>query len=131
LGLSAQEIEQRLVARGVAAADAAAAVASALAERARGPLEIPEESDPGQWAHRLLSALAVAVCVALAYWYGGQFSAGKTLIWTAGPLGCIWFSDALSGSAGPGRSALLRWCGWFLLLLIGGYRIVLLTAASQ
>jgi hypothetical protein len=80
LGLSGSEIEQRLVARGVASANASAAVTSALAERARGPLELPEESESGRWVHRLLSALAVAVCIALAYWYGGRFSAGKTLI---------------------------------------------------
>jgi hypothetical protein len=124
LGLSVPEIEQRLVARGLTTAAATAAVTSALEERARGPLELPEESEPGRWIHRLLSVAAACVCLALAYQYGGSFSLGKTLIWVAAPLGCVWFSEVFGGSA------ILRWCGWFVLLLIGGYRVVLLIAVS-
>jgi hypothetical protein len=125
MGQSVPEIEQRLVARGLTPAAAAAAVRSALEERARAPLDDTEEAEPGDRVHRILSALVGCVCLVLAYSFGEGLSAAKTLISILGPLACIWFPEIL------GRSPLSRWAGWFVLLLICGYRVVLLIAAPH
>jgi hypothetical protein len=124
------DIEQRLVARGLTPAAAAAAVTSVLENRVREQFEPLRHRERRQRLHRALAGAAGCACLLLGYWFGGGYSAGKTLLWLLLPLTCIWFPDAMAASAGPGRVALLRWCGWLVLLLIGGYWVVLLLISA-
>lgn len=132
LGLSVPEIEQRLVAQGLTAAAAAAVVSGVLEEGLRDRFEPIEEEDRSLRVHRALSGLIAGACLLLAYWFGGSMSAGKTLFFgILPPLGCIWFSGAMTGDADSTRAAFLRGCGWLLLLAILGFRIVLLLSISS
>ncbi len=125
LGLLVPDIEQRLVARGLTPAVAAAVVGRVLEAR------VAERSgavggERGEFLHRALSAGAGCVWLLLAYWFGEGLSVARTAIWLALPLACIWFPEVMGRSADPYRASGLRWLSWVVLLLIGGYRVVLL-----
>lgn len=130
LGLSVPEVEQRLVARGLPPVTAAAVVTSILETRVRRRFESLEQGEQRQRLHRLLSGFVGCVCLLLAYYFGGGMSAGKTLLWVLLPLACIWFPEEVAGYTGSASAALLRWCGWLVLLVIGGYRILLILVSG-
>jgi hypothetical protein len=130
VGQSVPEIEQRLVARGLTPADAAAAVSRALEGGVRDAVEPLATAERRQRVHRILAAAVGCACLLLAYQFNGGYSAGKTLLWTLMPLACISFPDAMGGAADPLRVILLRWCGWLALLAICGYRAWLLWIIS-
>jgi hypothetical protein len=127
LDLSVPEIERNLVGKGVSPAAAAAVVTSVLEERVHRQPGASEEGERVERLHRILSAVVACICILLGYWYGAGLSAGKTLLWVLLPLACIWFPDLLPSRTPKG---LIRWVGWGLLLLVGGYRILLLSMAS-
>lgn len=127
LGHDVSEVETGLLNRGLSQAAAAVVITSVLEERARGQFGPPAAEDRADLLHRALSAVVVCGCLLLAYQFGAGFSAWKTAIWVLGPLACIWF-PSLWSSRTP--ETFIRWGGWVLLLLIGAYRIVLLSVAG-
>jgi hypothetical protein len=130
VGLPVPDIEQRLVARGLAPAVAAAVVNRVLEGRVARQSEEMGGGERGEFLHRALSSAVGGVCLVLAYWFGGGLSVGRTVLWLALPLACIWFPKAIARPADPYRTAILRWVGWAVLALIGGYRVVLLLMAA-
>jgi hypothetical protein len=126
VGLSVPEIEQRLVARGLAPADAAAAVTKVLEGGVRGEFASLAAAERGQLLHRVLAAVVGCVCLGLGYWFNGGISAGRTLLWLLLPLTCVWFPSAMTASRHPARVILLRWTGWLAILAVLGYRVWLL-----
>lgn len=118
------EIEQRLVAKGLSPSLAAAAVNAILEERARASSESSGPSADALTAHRIASAVAACSCLALAYAFGGGLSAGRTTLWLLLPVACIWWAEVLADTAPP---SLIRWVAWFVVVVIGGYRLLLLS----
>lgn len=128
IGLSVPDIEQRLVARGLTPAVAAAVVTSVLEGQVGGRFESLEQGERRQLVYWVLSGVVACACLLLAYWFGGGLSVGKTALWVLMPLACIWFPDRLPLSA---NSTGVRLSAWLLLLVIGGYRIVLLLIIAS
>jgi hypothetical protein len=126
VGQSVAEIEQRLVARGLTPAAAAAAVSSALEGGVRGRFEPLGSGERRQRVHRTLAAVVACVGVLLGYFFDGGYAAGKTLLGALLPLACVWFPGAMARSTDPVRVALLRGCGWLALLGVCGFRAWLL-----
>jgi hypothetical protein len=127
LGLSVPEMEKSLIARGLTPTAAAGLVTSVLEERVRGQIRPREAGEREDSLHRILSAVVACGCLLLGYLFGGGLSASLTALWILGPLACIWFPAYLTSRTPEG---FIRWGGWVVLLLIGGYRIVLLSLAS-
>jgi len=127
LGISVPEIEKRLIAKGLTPVAATAVVNSILDAQAQERFEPLADGEGGVLLHRLLSVIVACGCIILGYKYGEGLSAGITLIWVLLPLACIWFPGYLTQRTPAG---LIRAMGWLVLLLIGGYRIVLLIVAS-
>jgi hypothetical protein len=128
IGLKVQEIEQRLVARGLSSDAATSVVTKALENR------IHEENEPRERArrrlllHRILSGLLIGAYVIIAYWNKGLgfafYAIGGLLL----PFACIWFADELGSATGfisfmrpyitfPTPPFFLRLGGWLLLLI--------------
>jgi hypothetical protein len=124
IGLSVPEIEQGLVAQGLTPSTASAAVNAALEDRLRATAAPLDAGDRALTAHRLASAFAVCVCLGLAYAFGGGESVGRTVLWLLLPVACIWWADLFASDYPP---ALIRWAAWVLLIVIGVYRVVLLS----
>ncbi len=125
VGLAVPEIEQRLIAKGLTPTEAAAVVTGVLEER----LQIgtpPHETDQGRTVARIVSLAAALVCLLLAYAFGGGPSAARSLLGVLPALACIWFPEWAALSADPDWTAAARGVGWLLLLLLAGYRIMLL-----
>jgi hypothetical protein len=123
VGLTVPEIEQQLVAKGLSPSTAAAVVNAVLDGRLRASSAPPGPGDGALAAHRVASAVAVCVCLGLAYAFGGGLSVGRTTLLLLLPVACIWWADALESEYPP---ALVRWTAWVVLLVIVGYRAVLL-----
>lgn len=130
VGHGVPEIEQRLVARGLDPATAAAAVTQVLEGGVRGEFAPLAAAEGGQFLHGALAVVVGCVCLGLAYWFNGGISAARTLLWLLGPLACVWFPNWMDGSTHPVRVLLLRWCGWLAILAILGYRVWLLWLFS-
>ncbi|MBY0459922.1 MAG: hypothetical protein K2V38_21610 [Gemmataceae bacterium] len=124
LGLSVPAIEQRLVAKGLSPRAATAAVNAALEKRLQASSVAAGPSEESLKAHRFGSAVAACLCLAMAAAFGGGMSAGKTFCWLMLPVACIWWPEVFGDATPP---ALVRWVAWGVLLLICGYRSVLLT----
>jgi hypothetical protein len=117
------DVEQGLVARGLSPVVAAAVVTSVLEGWVREQREPLGEGEWGERLHRILSVVAGCTCLLLAYWFGRGLSVGRTLLWLPWPLACIWFPEMMGRSADSGAAAIIRFSGWVVLFLIGGYRV--------
>jgi hypothetical protein len=124
LCLSVPEIERRLVAKGLPPATATAVVNAVLDARLRASSAPPDTGDQSLMVHRGASAVVACVCLGLAFAFGGGESIGRTVLWLITPLAAIWWAETMESSAPP---ALVRWVAWGVLLLIVGYRVVLLS----
>ena len=124
LGLSAPEVEQRLAAKGLAPSTATAVVNALLEGHLQASSEPSGPSAGALTAHRVASAVAVCICLGLAYAFGGGQSVGRTTLSLFLPVACIWWAGVLSSDS---PATLVRWTAWVVVLLIGGYRVVLLT----
>ncbi len=94
--------------------------------------------DKSQRAHRIASGIVFAVWIGLAFYTRGLGQAFRTAAYYLLPLSCIWFSDAMAGYTGgllgrgraiDGRShpTFLRWGGWFLLLFVPLFLLILFS----
>ena len=94
--------------------------------------------DKIQRAHRIASGIVYAVWIGLSFHTHGLGQAFRTAGHYLLPMACIWFSDAMasytvvmwvSGRFIEERSCpvLLRWGGWFLLLVVPLVRIAFFT----
>ena len=92
--------------------------------------------DKKQMIHRIASGIVYACWVLLALYSHGVGQAFKTAAYYLIPLSCIWFSDAMASYTGvlwgkgryidtPSHPAFLRWAGWFLLLFVPLFLILL------
>lgn len=92
--------------------------------------------DKSQRAHRIASGLVFAIWIGLAFYKSGLGQAFKTAGAYLLPMSCIWFSEAMAGYTGVlwGRGrpidershpTFLRWGGWFLLLFVPLFLLVL------
>jgi hypothetical protein len=122
LGMSVPDIEQRLVTKGLSPSTATAVVTAVLEGRLRESPAAPGPSEGALTAHRTASAVVACICLVLAYAFGGGPSVGRTALWLMLPVACIWWAEVLTDGSPP---TLVRWASWILLLLIGGYRVVL------
>jgi hypothetical protein len=130
IGMKVPEVEQRLVAKGLTAAqanDVVMRIVEGRVHNALAPAESQERSLPVQL---VLSVVVAAVCLALAYWFGGAMPA----VWT---LACI-----LPGLAGILLPEMMHWkwglsgagcraVGWVWLLLFGAGRVLLIAIFNQ
>lgn len=123
LGLSVPEVEQRLVAKGLSPSTAAAAVNVVLEDRVQASSAFAGPSERAVTAHRAAAAVAACLCLGLAYAFGGGLSAARTVLWLFVPVAYIWWAETLSSSP----PAAVRWTAWVVVLLVGAYRVVLLT----
>lgn len=123
IGQTVPQIEQQLVAKGVSPSAAAAIVNAVLEGRLRTSASPSGPSEGALTVHRAASAVAVCVCLGLAYAFGGGPSVGWTISWLLLPVACIWWAEGLADTAPP---SLVRWVAWFVVLVIGCYRVVLL-----
>jgi hypothetical protein len=121
--MSVPDIEQRLVGKGLPSSTAAAVVTAVLEGRLRTSQEASGASERAVTAHRAASAVAVCICLALAYAFGGGPSVGRTALSLLLPVACIWWAEVLTANSPP---TLVRWVAWVVLLLIAGYRVLLL-----
>lgn len=124
IGLSVPEVEKQLVAKGLSPSTATAVVNAVLGGRLRTASTSPIPGDGGLTAHRVASVVAVCLCLGLAYAFDGGLSVGRTILWLLLPVACIWWAEELEDNAPP---PLIRWVAWFVVLVIAGYRVVLLT----
>jgi hypothetical protein len=74
--------------------------------------------------HRIASVAAVCVCLGLAYAFGGGYSVGLTTSWLLLPVAAIWWAELMVAVSPP---TLVRWAAWVVVVLIAGYRVVLLS----
>lgn len=84
--------------------------------------------DKGQRAHRIASAVVLAIWIGLAFHKNGLEQAFKTAAYFLLPMACIWYSDVLAAYTGSMGSTsfvdershpvLLRWAGWLVLLVV-------------
>jgi hypothetical protein len=123
LGLSVPEVEQRLVAKGLAPSTATAVVNAILEGHLQATSEPSGSSEDAATAHRAASAVVACMCLGLAYAFGGGESVGRTVLWLLLPVACIWWAEVFEANS----PTLVRWTAWAVLLLIGMYRTVLLT----
>ena len=131
-GVSVPEIERRLAARGLAPEVAEAVVTNILGERVRGRQPETSEQARRQNLHRILSGIAAGGCLGLAFWFGGGSSAAIALLWLITPMTCVWFADTAwfirrYPRSAVGSGVLVRWLGWFLLVLYFLYRLELVA----
>jgi hypothetical protein len=132
-GQSVLAIQQILVARGLAPAIADAAVNTVLKLRSLEQAKSPGPDDPNGLWHRVLSAIVACLCIGLGYWIGGGLYAGFTCARIVLPLACIWFpywiphwtSIWLDRFGSDTQQLCLRYLGWLLLIVLGGYRVFL------
>ena len=123
LGLTAPQIEQRLVAKGLSPSMASAVVMGVLEGRLRAA-EPSAGSEKSRTAHGIASILVGLLCLMLAYGFGGGLSVAKTFLGMMLPLATIWWPEVMDSYLPP---AILRWVAWLALLTIVVYRVVLLT----
>jgi hypothetical protein len=127
IGLKVPEIEQRLVARGLAPEAATSVVTKALEDRIREENEPKERAGRRLRMHRILSAVLVGAYILVGYRAGGVGSALYTLRDFLLPLVCIWFADEMESATGPTGilspyltfptpAIFLRLGGWLVLL---------------
>lgn len=101
------EIEQRLIAKGLSAAEATAVLNAVLDGQLRGPQE-DLDRDGNVWRlHFIASIVAACICMGLAYASGGGFSAVKTFLSLMLPLSCIWFVGSI-----------YRWVAYHAVLIV-------------
>jgi hypothetical protein len=101
IGRSAPDIEQLLVARGLAPEAAASVVNRVLEDHVREAVEPQERAQRRLWIHRILSAIIALMYIIPAFWLGGVESALKVLAGLLLPLACIWFGDQMGSATGP------------------------------
>ena len=92
--------------------------------------------DKSQRAHRIASGIVYAVWIGLSFYRQGLGQAFKTAAFFLLPISCIWFSDAMASYTGNqwgvaqsiderSNPTCLRWGGWFLLLIVPLFLIIL------
>ena len=92
--------------------------------------------DKSQRAHRIASGIVFGVWIGLAFYSRGLGQAFKTTAYYLLPISCIWFSEAMAAYTGVlwGRGrpidershpTFLRWGGWFLLLFVPLFPLIL------
>jgi hypothetical protein len=123
IGQTVPQIEQQLVSKGLSAATATAVVNAVLEGRLQAGSAPPGPTDGALMAHRVASVVAVCLCLGLAYAFGGGLSVGRTILWLLLPVGCIWWAEMQPDNAPP---SLIRWVAWLVVVLIAGYRVILL-----
>ena len=74
--------------------------------------------------------IGLSSLIVLGYLYygiqAGHLSVGRVIFYLAGPIGCIWFPDAVAAlKDGVISSRIIRFGGWCLLLIIILYPIFL------
>jgi hypothetical protein len=124
IGRTVPQIEQQLVAKGLAPSTATAVVNAVLEGRLQtgSASSVPREGV--LTAHRVASVPAVCLCLGLAYAFGGGQSVGRTTLWLLLPVACIWWAEVFADNAPPPP---IRWVAWLVVLFIAGYRVVLLS----
>jgi|GEM_PF-3850901 len=92
--------------------------------------------DEKQRIHRIASGIVFACWVLLALHAHGLAQAFRTAVYYMLPLSCIWFPDAMASYSGvvlgrgryidtPSHPVFLRWAGWFLLLIVPLFLLLL------
>jgi hypothetical protein len=123
-GVGVPECIQRLVAQGLPPDAATAAVDRALEERMRVEPDPLTASDRHRFIHRVLSAVLAGIFVLLSLWNGGVNSLCFVLILLIA-VASVWFPNEMgsfTGRLAPTQSSpgiLVRWCGWFVLIVYG------------
>jgi hypothetical protein len=134
IGKSATEIEQWLVAQGLAPAAAKSTVISALEEGVQREFESIHRTERRDRIHRMLSGGVACVSVLTAYWLGGIWFALRALVGILLPLACIWFPDGMGTHWSafsfnrPTIGPMVRLGGWVLLLSLAIFLAVLVEA---
>jgi hypothetical protein len=116
---------QRLVAQGLSPEAATDVVEKVVEERIRQQVESLARAERRDRLHRVASVVAGGACVLLAYGFFGTWPACQTGLEVLLPVACIWLPDELGVytskysfiRTSPG--IVIRWCGWFLLAVIG------------
>ena len=124
LGMSIPEIEQHLVLRGLSREEANRLVMNVIEA---GVCEASPHIETSNWGKPLRILLCTgigALCVFLAYWYGGGPSVGRALIWVGPALVSIWIPE-LTDSSDSDWGIRSLFAGWILLLLCLIYRSIL------
>jgi hypothetical protein len=123
VGQTMPEIERGLMAKGLAAETATAAVLAVLEGRLWRQKESLANAKRRILIHRVLSAIVGIACLWLIYHLGisrPRRSGGGVLLFVT----CIWFSDWMSRRDSQSSSAaelpgfFIRWCAWILLTLV-------------
>jgi len=97
--------------------------------------------DRSQSAHRIASGIVFAVWIGLAFYSRGLGQAFKTAAYYLLPMSCIWFSDAMAAYTGvlwgrgrpidePSNPKFLRWGGWFLLLCVPVFLLIMFALSK-
>ena len=127
-GVKVPEIERRLVARGLSAEIAEAVVTNVLGEGVRAGQPDTPEQQRRRTLHWIASGVVGCACIVLGYRFGGGYSAGIVFVWILTPTALIWFADApffaqRFSRKQPPSGVVVRWAGWFLLILYLLYRL--------
>ncbi|HEY2787683.1 MAG TPA: hypothetical protein VGJ05_22185 [Fimbriiglobus sp.] len=123
-GVGVPECIQRLVAQGLSPEAATAAVDRALEERIRVEPDPLTASERHRFIHRTLSAVLAGIYALLSLRIGGFISICFGLIILLS-LASVWFPNemgSITGRFSPTQSSpgiFVRWCGWFILIVIG------------
>jgi hypothetical protein len=126
IGMKVPEVEKLLVAKGLPPAQANEVVMTIIEGRvgqAAAAVQSKERSSSVQLA---LSVIVAAVCIALAYCFGGDSPAAWSLACLLPGLAFIWLPEMRGWQWGLTPRA-SRICGWTWIFLVGVGRVVLIA----
>jgi hypothetical protein len=129
MDISAPDIQQRLIERGLTPATAAAAVKLVLEDLVRRQSEARQRAERRLRLHRILSGVVACACLVLAFEFNGILSVAWTVSYMVLPLGFIWSGGKVPIRFGrfeltpPVTVLMIRLVGWLALLALLFYRL--------
>jgi hypothetical protein len=137
LGRSVPDVEKQLVGRGLTPETATTVVNAVLEGNLRAQTAPAARLERRLRLHRGLSAGVGLLTILLAFQFSG-LSAGRTLLWVAIAMACVWFGEEIGSnerfafsSTGPTPGAVVRLAGWVVLVVMLLYRLELVLIAGR
>jgi hypothetical protein len=119
-GFDVVQVEERLVARGLALESAKQIVQSALEDRVRTQNASVKRGETFEELHWILSSLVACALLFGDYRLGDTTSALLLLMFLAIPLACIWLPEWIEMRLHDWVPAsVIRWGGWLALFVLG------------